>query len=66
MTKTQVGNKMEIFITKYNTGQWHEEGNPLLVVNNLVSLLPPSYKSVQHTYEDWGIPIKVQKVYNKI
>ena len=29
ITKTEVGNEMEIFITltKYNTCRWHEEGN---------------------------------------
>ena len=34
ITKTEVGNEMEIFITltKYNTYQWREEGNPLLMV----------------------------------
>ena len=33
ITKTEVGNEMEIFITltKYNTLQQHEEGKPLLV-----------------------------------
>ena len=39
----EVGNEMETFIklTKYNTRQWHEEGNPPLVMNYLVSLLLP-------------------------
>ena len=34
ITKTNVGNEMEIFIrlTKYNTHQWRGEGNPLLMV----------------------------------
>ena len=56
----EVGNEMEIFITrtKYNTCQRHEEGNQLLVVNYLVSILPP-YNSVQHIYEDWDTPINV-------
>ena len=43
ITKTKVGNEMEIFITltKYNTHQHHEEGKPLLVVYNLISILTP-------------------------
>ena len=38
----EVGNEMEILITltKCNTCQRREEGNPLLVVNYLVSILP--------------------------
>ena len=34
ITKTEVGNEMEIFITltKYNTQQRREKGKPLLVV----------------------------------
>ena len=38
----EVGNEMKIFITltKYNTCQQREEGNPLLVVDYLVRILP--------------------------
>ena len=41
ITKTEVGNLMEIFITsaKYNSHQQHEERNPLLMVNFLASIL---------------------------
>ena len=57
--KTEVGNEMEIFITltKYNTRRWCGEGNPLLVVNYLVSIFTSSYNSVQCIYEDWDILI---------
>ena len=43
MTKTEVGNEMEIFITltKCNTPQRHEECKPLPVVYNLISILTP-------------------------
>ena len=41
--KTEVGNEIEIFITlkKYNTRQQDEEGKPLLIVYNLISILTP-------------------------
>ena len=43
ITKMEVGNKIEIFKTwtKYNTCQQYEEGNPLLVVSFLISILTP-------------------------
>ena len=42
-TKTEAGNEMEIFITltKYNTQQQHEEGEPLLVVTTYATYYPP-------------------------
>ena len=57
----KVGNEIEIFITvtKYNTSPWCEEGNLLLMLNYLVSILHPTYNSIQHIYEDWEIPINV-------
>ena len=41
MIKTEVGNEMKIFIRlkKYNACQRREEGNPMLVVNHLISIL---------------------------
>ena len=44
ITKTEVGNEMEIFIalTKYNTHQRRDEGKPLLVVYYLISILTSS------------------------
>ena len=42
ITETEVGNEMKIFITltKYNTHQQCEEGNPMLMGKYLASLLP--------------------------
>ena len=51
---------MEIFviIRKYNTRQLREEGNPELVVNYFVSILPPLI--IVSIYENWDRPINVQ------
>ena len=64
----EVGNEIEIFITltKYNTRQWHEEGNPLLVVNYLVyfhllTIVPNVFMS-NGTYS----LMFMGRVYNKI
>ena len=52
ITKTEVGNEMEIFIplTNYNTHQQGEEGKPLLMVYYLISIFTPPH-NYAHRYD---------------
>ena len=51
ITKMEVENEMEIFITliKYNIFQWREEGKPLLVVNTWSAYYPSLSSSSSRT-----------------